>query len=842
MSRSFLLSLLAGGLLAFGNFAAQALPAGDKSFVSDHFSGSATCAECHNGLRDSDGTDVSIESDWKTSMMANAAIDPFWQAKVASEMKRNPSLEHELQHVCTRCHAPMANVEADLQGVGLTLFEHGEIDPTHPYFDEAMDGVSCTLCHQIEDSELLGTEAADTGGFTIDPSSRVSYGPVPAPQINPMLNSSGFTPVHSAHMSSSEACAACHDLRTPFVDGDGLPVSIDGLPAHFPEQMVYSEWENSIYAGEGEEARSCQDCHMPATDGVKLASRPSRLNPVDDFSRHQFLGANTVMMDIIDQNSEALGATSADFGPTIARTRAHLATAANVEIVQHTLANGRLTVDVKVSNNGGHKLPSGYPSRRAFLNFRVSDAAGNTLFESGRMNADGSIEGVAADTDRGTFEPHYQVIDSPDQVQVYESVMANTDGEPTYTLMEAANYLKDNRLTPRGFDKAQVPAKVGVYGQAQQDADFNQGSDTLRYQVPLGAAAGPYQVEVRLQYQPLGHAYVQDLLEDRDEPAVARFADMYEASSLRAELIARTSISIEGSAPARLSDDFNADGRSDVLMRNSLSGKVVQWQMDGASFSEFSVARVGSDWLVTGVDDLGGDGKADIVLRRISNGQMFLWEMDGDVRTASYIGPLALDWKVVGIGDLGGDGKADIVLRRASNGQMYLWEMDGNVATGSNIGRLALDWKVVGVADLGGDGKADIILRHTSTGQVRLWEMDGNVATGSNIGRLALDWKVVGVADLGGDGKADIVLRRTSNGQMYLWEMDGNVRTGRKIGALSLDWVVVQLGDFDGDGKADMLLRDRDTGNVALWQMDGASIVVVPVSDQDPEWQVAPAL
>jgi len=551
MSSSFLSRLLSGGFLLFSSFTIQALPTGDAAFVSSHFSGSAVCADCHNGLRDSDGTDVSLESDWETSMMANAAIDPFWQAKVASEMKRNPSLEHDLQQTCTRCHAPMANVEAELQGVGLNLFEHGEIDATHPYFDAAMDGVSCTLCHQIEDTELLGEEDGDTGRFSIDPVSRVSYGPVVAPEINPMQNATGFTPVHSAHISSSEACAACHDLRTPYVDGDGIPVTVDGLPAHFPEQMVYSEWENSIYATEGEEARSCQDCHMPETDGVKLANRPRRLSPVDDFSRHQFLGANTVMMDIIDRNSEALGATSADFGPTIARTREHLATAASVELVQHAVANGRLTVDVEVTNNGGHKLPSGYPSRRAFLYFRVSDGSGNTLFESGRMNADGSIDGVAADADRTTYEPHYQVIDSADQVQVYEAVMGNTDNQPTYTLMEASAYLKDNRLTPRGFDKSQAPAKIGVYGQAQEDVDFNQGSDRVRYEVKLGSAAGPYQVEVKLQYQPLGHPYVQDLFEDREEPAVARFAAMYEASTLRAELIAQAALTVDSQEPIR---------------------------------------------------------------------------------------------------------------------------------------------------------------------------------------------------------------------------------------------------------------------------------------------------
>ena len=81
------------------------------TFVSEHFSGSGNCAVCHNGIFDENGSDVSIETDWSSSMMANATRDPFWIAKVKSELNRNPDLTDLINDKCSRCHAPMANEE-----------------------------------------------------------------------------------------------------------------------------------------------------------------------------------------------------------------------------------------------------------------------------------------------------------------------------------------------------------------------------------------------------------------------------------------------------------------------------------------------------------------------------------------------------------------------------------------------------------------------------------------------------------------------------------------------------------------------------------------------------------
>jgi hypothetical protein len=66
---------------------------------------------------------------------------------------------------------------------------------------------------------------------------------------------------------------------------------------------------------------------------------------------------------------------------------------ASVEITSVEIDNSVATIKVAVTNKAGHKLPTAYPSRRAWLNTLVQDQNGKTLFESGALNPDGSIAG-----------------------------------------------------------------------------------------------------------------------------------------------------------------------------------------------------------------------------------------------------------------------------------------------------------------------------------------------------------------------------------------------------------------------------------------------------------------
>src|SRR5262249_34194484 len=153
---------------------------------------------------------------------------------------------------------------------------------------------------------------------------------------------------------------------------------------------------------------------------------------------------------------------------------------ARVAIQDLRVRNGRAEMVVSVQNLSGHKLPTAYPSRRAWLHVTLRDRNGRILFESGALNADGSIKGNDNDEDAARFEPHYPEIVRDDQVQIYESIMAGADGSVTTGLLTALRYVKDNRLLPKGFDKGSAAALVAVHGDAEQDADFAAGGDRTR--------------------------------------------------------------------------------------------------------------------------------------------------------------------------------------------------------------------------------------------------------------------------------------------------------------------------------------------------------------------------
>lgn len=175
-------------------------------FSSNDFSGSGNCATCHSNLSDSAGNDVSMDAHWRSTMMANAAKDPLWQAKVASEVIRNPHLKEVIEDKCATCHMPMAYTQANTDGLSTLIFDEGFLNQSNPLHKVAMDGNSCTLCHQIVDP-VLGKYSIDT---STEPPDRIIYGPFANPQKSTMRMSSKFTPVYTAEISKSVLCGTCH--------------------------------------------------------------------------------------------------------------------------------------------------------------------------------------------------------------------------------------------------------------------------------------------------------------------------------------------------------------------------------------------------------------------------------------------------------------------------------------------------------------------------------------------------------------------------------------------------------------------------------------------------------
>jgi len=134
----------------------------------------------------------------------------------------------------------------------------------------------------------------------------------------------------------------------------------------------------------------------------------------------------------------------------------------------------------------------------------VRDRNDRVVFESGKLQPDGSIAGNDNDADPHRFEPHYSRITNTEQVQIYEDILGDQKGQVTTGLLAATGYLKDNRLLPRGFNKQTDDRDIAVVGDALNDPNFRDGADRVRYSVELGDAQGPLRIEASADRLPLG--------------------------------------------------------------------------------------------------------------------------------------------------------------------------------------------------------------------------------------------------------------------------------------------------------------------------------------------------
>ncbi len=76
------------------------------------------------------------------------------------------------------------------------------------------------------------------------------------------------------------------------------------------------------------------------------------------------------------------------------------------------------------------------------------------------------------DADKTRYEPHYNEITRPDQVQIYEDILGAPEGRVTTGILTGIRYLKDNRLIPAGFDKRTADRETAGVGAALHDPDF----------------------------------------------------------------------------------------------------------------------------------------------------------------------------------------------------------------------------------------------------------------------------------------------------------------------------------------------------------------------------------
>jgi hypothetical protein len=167
-----------------------------------------------------------------------------------------------------------------------------------------------------------------------------------------------------------------------------------------------------------------------------------------------------------------------------------------------------------MQNKAGHKFPAGYPSRRVFVEILATTDDNETIFHSGQTDENFNL--VAEDPG---FENHFTMINSEEQVQIYEMVMGDVNGDVTTVLERASEHLKDNRIPPMGFTTSHYSYDtVKIVGHATTDSNFNNesgiegsGSDRLKIHIPINGYGGNINITAKVYYQTINDKWLEHM-------------------------------------------------------------------------------------------------------------------------------------------------------------------------------------------------------------------------------------------------------------------------------------------------------------------------------------------
>ena len=495
------------------------LPGTQPETINHEIADANNCAACH----DEPSHDYDPYEGWVGSMMAQAARDPLFHAAMTIA-EQDVAFVGDL---CLRCHTPAgwlagrseptdgsALISTDFQGVSCN-FCHRMVDPVYkvgvsPLADlEVLDGVD-----GINPGVDETTPNPHSGSYVVDFFDR-RRGPFDLGD-DFFYHAWELSPFHR----DSAMCATCHDVSNPVYSAqpDGTYVlNALGTPHEtfdkydmFPVERTYSEWLESDFAvapidmdgrfgGDNAFVSTCQDCHMPDRN-----ANACRIDPTNrpDMPQHAFNGGNNWVINAVRSlypDSET-GLTASLASDSIARAEEMLVNASDM-----TLSDSGSTLTVRVTNQTGHKLPTGYPEgRRMWINVRFLDAAGVLVAERG------AYDSVTAELSTGDTKVY------EGKLGVDAAVAAATGIPEGEGFHFAANnvWLKDNRIPPRGFTNAGFEAvQAAPVGYSYMDGQY---WDDTEYAIPAGAV----EAEVRVYFQLVSKEYIEFLRDQNDQTGV----------------------------------------------------------------------------------------------------------------------------------------------------------------------------------------------------------------------------------------------------------------------------------------------------------------------------------
>ena len=277
--------------------------------------------------------------EWRGSSHAYSAVDPIVRA---CNRKALADTKGSVQGLCVNCHVPVGARAGELA----KSFEMDGLS------ERAMQGVSCEICHRME-PPLDGKPIANAS-FELSDGNLV-YGRLKNPSAT-----SAHESVESEFIGKSEFCGSCHDVlhnATLF-------------------EKSFAQWGASVHK---ERADKCQNCHMRRYSGQAAVGGPFR----ETLHRHNFPAVTVPLVPFPNKGYQS------EEIQELLRTAARM----SVVLPARVKSGGKLTFTVRVKNSGaGHNIPTGLANeRQMWIEVKVSDKTGGTLFQSGHLDANGDL-------------------------------------------------------------------------------------------------------------------------------------------------------------------------------------------------------------------------------------------------------------------------------------------------------------------------------------------------------------------------------------------------------------------------------------------------------------------
>lgn len=328
------------------------------------------------------GCHTEIYNEWKTSAHRYAAMDPIFQGIQSVMAKQNGP---ESTRYCGGCHDPIS-----LFSGSKNIFVEkltGSLG-----YDE---GISCLACHSIQKTDIQGNANYtmwQPGEYLWQWSKDHTVG---ALARNFLIRAwpAQHNRLSKRMYKKPEYCAACHKQ---FIDQEVNRVGWVQL------QNQYDNWAASHWNHKGDARATveCRECHMPlvaSTDPAAGDSMDYNRSPDDHKHRsHRFLAANSFVpaylhLDGADKQVQ-LTAAWLQGHIEIPEIRSKWAEGPIVKVrieAPATAIPGK-AIPVRVvmtSNKVGHDYPTGpLDMIQSWVELRVEDASGRTIFISGQRN------------------------------------------------------------------------------------------------------------------------------------------------------------------------------------------------------------------------------------------------------------------------------------------------------------------------------------------------------------------------------------------------------------------------------------------------------------------------